>query len=132
MGVPLPIPTSAFKDHIAKLQDYNAKEVELFWKTKFKDIGVAQFPLLGVADKSKPINGKISKHLKFPNGNAEDLQKRTGFTMNTLVRVAWAMVLKYYIRKESFAFGAVTSGRDSGIPGIERFPLKLTIAVSLR
>ncbi|MCP4149147.1 MAG: amino acid adenylation domain-containing protein, partial [bacterium] len=48
-----------------------------------------------------------------------ELAARNRVTLNTVIRVIWALVLGKYTGKEDVVFGAVVSGRPSEIEGIE-------------
>ncbi|KAL2911121.1 hypothetical protein HK105_209426, partial [Polyrhizophydium stewartii] len=45
--------------------------------------------------------------------------KAHGVTTSTVLRLAWALVLRHFTRSEHVVFGSVVSGRDGGVDGID-------------
>lgn len=52
-------------------------------------------------------------------GGLSRLMHRTGVTMSTAFRLAWALVLQLHGEQEDIGFGYVTSGRDLPVPNME-------------
>ncbi|MFW3475288.1 condensation domain-containing protein [Streptomyces microflavus] len=48
-----------------------------------------------------------------------DISRRHGVTLNTLVRVAWALCLHRRTGQLDITFGATVSGREAELPGVE-------------
>nr|KAJ3399373.1 hypothetical protein HK105_004935 [Polyrhizophydium stewartii] len=46
--------------------------------------------------------------------------KTHGVTVSTVLRLAWALVLRHFTRSEHIVFGSVVSGRDGSIDGIDQ------------
>ncbi|KAL3461145.1 hypothetical protein BJX64DRAFT_289525 [Aspergillus heterothallicus] len=92
------------------------KEAEEFWKEKFQDVETASigtFPPL-------PSTG----HLPHPGACRErswDITPRlaSAFTVDTKIRLSWAILQSFYVDSQNILFGAVNVGRGVPVEAIE-------------
>ncbi|KAI8833232.1 hypothetical protein BJ741DRAFT_566300 [Chytriomyces cf. hyalinus JEL632] len=114
-------PAIPFREHVEWTMNIPQEESRLFWSRSMKnmqDAGAIKLPkpepaftpVIRVAGTSQVVN------LPMLSGSAQ----KYGFTLNTLLRLAWAVTLKQYTRNENVVFGSVVSGREKGINGIDR------------
>ena len=66
----------------------------------------------GMAEFLLRCPGRITRTL-------EAMARRHRLTVNTIVQGAWALILGVYSGSKDVVFGATSSGRSSGLPGIE-------------
>ncbi|KAJ3155676.1 hypothetical protein HDU89_006650, partial [Geranomyces variabilis] len=61
------------------------------------------------------------------------LSRDLNVTLSTVLRAAWALTLKHFMRTDHVAFGSIVSGRDCGYAGAESIlgPMINTIAVAV-
>ncbi|KAJ3088357.1 hypothetical protein HK102_008943 [Quaeritorhiza haematococci] len=120
MGVELPL-TVPFRNHVEWLHETPIEASQVFWKSALKDarsVSKLALPKPSVMDATKPKHQAVDAILSLPH--LRQLCKQFKVTSNTVLRTAWAIVLRHYTRNEHVLFGSVTSGRDSGIDGLER------------
>ncbi|HET9183287.1 MAG TPA: amino acid adenylation domain-containing protein [Candidatus Angelobacter sp.] len=110
-------PPHLYKSYILSLQRQSMHETELFWRDYLN--GIDTTTSLGIIPKNAATGEYRQEREYIP---AEDMQavqrmsREHGLTVNSIVLGAWALVLNYYSEQEDVLFGAVTSGRESGIP----------------
>lgn len=84
-----------------------------FWKRQFVEIEASQFPALPgktyEPNADKVINHSINS-IHWPT---------SGVTPSSALRMAWATLVSWYVDSPDVAFGAVVSGRQAPVPGIE-------------
>lgn len=114
-GNPLKLPNfNNFVDWIVEQQsDLNA--MREFWAHEFSTTDTVTFPSLPMSTYQATATCSVNRIIR--------LRERTpnaGFTLSTLVRAVWALVLAQYTQSNDVVFGCTTSGRDIALPGIER------------
>lgn len=84
-----------------------------FWKRQFAEIEASQFPALP-AKTYEPKPDKVINHsinsIRWPI---------CGVTPSSALRTAWATLISWYVDSPDVTFGAVVSGRQAPVPGIE-------------
>ncbi|KAH6989025.1 hypothetical protein BKA56DRAFT_710304 [Ilyonectria sp. MPI-CAGE-AT-0026] len=110
-GVSPPVPFQEFIKHTLAVSNEALKS---FWHTQFAGLEAQQFPALPSATyKTQPnmVFEHTIKHLSRPPGT---------FTMPTAIRAAWATLVAWYTNSSEAAFGAVVSGRQSDLAGVDQ------------
>jgi amino acid adenylation domain-containing protein len=135
-------PPRPYREYIDWLQQQDWSTAETFWRQVLKDfaaptpLGVAHLPGNGGA----PIRGEQQIGLSEPVTTAlKALARKNGFTPNTLLQGAWALLLSRYSREEDVVFGAVRACRRSNVPGagaivgllINTVPLRIRVAPAM-
>jgi non-ribosomal peptide synthetase component F len=109
-----------FRDHLAWLSTQDQAAASAAWAQALK--GIEGPTLLAVADRSRPpvmpeqVHADISEDL---TSRLTSLARAQGLTLNTLVQVAWAMVLSRSVGRLDVVFGATVSGRPAELAGVE-------------
>lgn len=84
-----------------------------FWSCQFSDMQAEPFPTLPSATYSP----RADSSLEYKITGLEDAER--GFTRATAIRAAWAIVQASYSNASEVLFGAVVSGRQATVAGIE-------------
>ncbi|KAJ5997606.1 hypothetical protein N7522_009266, partial [Penicillium canescens] len=106
-------------------------QAEAFWEQEFRDAhktSMTSFPHI-------PTAGYVSR----PTCQLEktfDIQpsSRAGFTVNTKLRLAWAVLQYLYTGSDDTLFGTVNAGRGVSVPGVQELsgPAVATVPVRVR
>ena len=102
---------------------------ESFWATRLAGCEAPSFPSLPSAD-----------YIPSPKSSTEELQISCGtnpietFTLNSRLRLAWALTLSHYLGSDDVVFGATVSGRGASVPGMDQMsgPAITTIPVRVQ
>nr|KAJ3402607.1 hypothetical protein HK105_004259 [Polyrhizophydium stewartii] len=109
-----------FRDHVEWLQAQDAATSEQFWRESLAhaaDAGKLAPPKPHESELTGAKYGELQASVELPHLAA--VCKAQSATVSTLLRLAWALVLRHFTRTEHIVFGSVVSGRDGGIDGIE-------------
>ncbi|KAL2911187.1 hypothetical protein HK105_209353 [Polyrhizophydium stewartii] len=109
-----------FRDHVEWLQQQDAAASEQFWHESLAhaaDAGRLAPPKPRESELSGAKYGELHASIELPHLAA--VCKAHGVTVSTVLRLAWALVLRHFTRSEHVVFGSVVSGRDSEIEGID-------------
>ncbi|KAF3492390.1 Nonribosomal Peptide Synthase (NRPS) [Arthroderma uncinatum] len=104
------LPLQRFVKHI---MNQRSEEGVAFWKGQFAEIEASPFPALP-AKTYEPKPDKVLQHsidsIRWPT---------CGVTPSSAIRTAWATLISWHVNSPDVAFGAVVSGRQAPVPGIE-------------
>ncbi|KAI0123358.1 hypothetical protein BJ170DRAFT_660160 [Xylariales sp. AK1849] len=104
----------------------HSEEGTTFWKRQFEGTETSHFPTLP-EQMYQPKADKIIDHsvssIRWP---------ARGITPSSVIRTAWATLLSWYVDSPDIAFGAVVSGRQAPVPGIEEVAGPTIATVPLR
>ncbi|KAF9875045.1 putative nonribosomal peptide synthase [Colletotrichum karsti] len=104
------IPMQSFVKYV--MNQHN-EDGTAFWKRQFAGIEASSFPVLP-SKTYQPKPDKIINHsinsIRWPN---------CGVTASSSLRTAWATLISWYVDSSDVTFGAVVSGRQAPVPGIE-------------
>jgi amino acid adenylation domain-containing protein/non-ribosomal peptide synthase protein (TIGR01720 family) len=109
----------------------NRARSERFWKTEFHDshkASMTPFPPLPTAGYTPRPTERLEKTFDTHSGPT------AGFTVNTKLRLAWAMVQSLYTGSEDTFFGTVNAGRGVPVPGVQEMsgPALATVPVRVQ
>ncbi|KZN53060.1 hypothetical protein N474_22255, partial [Pseudoalteromonas luteoviolacea CPMOR-2] len=114
-------PNAEFEDYIRWYQNQDAGAAKQYWQSYLEGVDEATF----VSDKSQTPRAKrihASKKISLDSTSSEALRtfaKKQKTTLNTLIQVAWGIVLQRLTGNENPIFGAIISGRPAQIPSVE-------------
>ncbi|MCA1006871.1 amino acid adenylation domain-containing protein [Rhodococcus hoagii] len=119
---PHDLPASAsFADYLAWLATIDRSASTARWVEALA--GVDEPTLVGAFERGRqlPTVPRADRLLLTDAETArlEDLARERGVTLSTIVRVAWAIVLGAWTRRDDVVFGAIVSGRPPEVDGIE-------------
>lgn len=106
------VPFRRFVDHIAKRDPVADLD---FWKLQFEDLDVQHLPMLPRSS-YQPRPDAVIKH------SIDNLtwRRQNDILPSTIVRAAWAIVCSRYTNSRDSVFGAIVSGRQASMDGIDR------------
>jgi len=118
----------AFNKFIQYVIDRDNDSAEKFWVSQFPEELPATYPPLPAPTYEAAPNRFISHPVSLPSFSSSD------FTISTILRAAWAMVLATYSSSDNIVFGMPLSGRNAPVPGITEIsgPTLTTVPISVR
>ncbi|KAK9688093.1 hypothetical protein K7432_014522 [Basidiobolus ranarum] len=113
--------THSFKSFVASLRnrsDTNIEEEKKYWQSQISLLESLPFPKLST---SKEVESTIlhnSGTIDIPMQEITHFAQQSKVTIFTLVKAAWALLLRAYTQSEDVIFGYTMSGRNSELEGI--------------
>ena len=110
-----PVPLKAPYSHFIKyLRSTDSQACDQFWKSKFDGLQSLSFPKISSVDAGQDAQSETLKYtVQLP-----EMTKGTGFTMPTMIRAGWAILLSSHTGSEDVVFGETMTGRDVPVDGI--------------
>ncbi|KAL6915120.1 hypothetical protein FSST1_012880 [Fusarium sambucinum] len=107
-------------------QDHASSET--FWRQQFSGLEVEHFP----ATASKA--GATTKTIVLERNLSLDDEMSTKYTLSSVVRLAWAILLWHQTGSEDVVFGATVSGRNANVDGIDQIsgPTLATLPIRIK
>lgn len=109
------IPSHPFRPLIKYVRESRAR-AELFWQDELRDAhesSMKTFPVQPTAGYVARPEGRLLKTFTvYPESGAD-------FTVNTKMRLAWALLQSFYTGSHDNLFGAINAGRGVPVPGIQ-------------
>ncbi|KAK2738401.1 NRPS [Myotisia sp. PD_48] len=101
---------------------------ENFWRAEFSDCKAVTFPSLPNEHYLPSPDASLSKTISLNRGH------QNGFTLNSQIQLAWAIVISQYTASEDVVFGVMVNGRDSDVTDIESVigPTAATVPLRVR
>ena len=115
----------AFKKHVTTTEKGKATD---FWRRQFSGIEAVHFPHL-------PHHGYQPKANSALRRTIDDLPLRLGnrdVTASTIIRAAWSILAAQHTGSNDVVFGALVTGRQAPIEGIEHMIAPLIAALLIR
>ncbi|WP_144028932.1 non-ribosomal peptide synthetase, partial [Paenibacillus tyrfis] len=115
-------PAQPYSQYIKWLEQRNEEEASRYW-SKYLE-GYDQQPVLPQGKAEDKTAAYALEQLVCDLGRdltqrLDEVAKQHQVTVNTLLQVAWGMLLQSYNGIQDVVFGSVVSGRSAEIPGIE-------------
>lgn len=126
-GTPI-VSTVPFQGFVKYTTDLDQEATTHYWKTQLADCEAPPFPALASSTYQPQADRSLQQ-------NIVDLRwPQKGITPSTLIRASWAIVASRQNGSEDVVFGAVSSGRQAAVAGIERItgPTIATVPVRVR
>ena len=124
------VPPVPFANFIKYLADVDVNQSDRFWRFKFETASPTHFP---------PVLAELAQHESKTSTLTRNLQYSRSeldgkFTMPTVIRATWALVLASQTDSEDVVYGETLSGRDVPLEGVEEIlgPTLATIPVRVR
>ncbi|KAK2831892.1 NRPS, partial [Arthroderma sp. PD_2] len=100
---------SGFVKHIGQVDDRSAK----YWEQQLARPSATAYPSLP-SSQYQPHANELMEH-----GISQLIWPRNGITPSTAIRAAWSILIASYTCSSDIIFGAVVSGRQALVPGVE-------------
>ncbi|EAW08665.1 putative nonribosomal peptide synthase [Aspergillus clavatus NRRL 1] len=117
---------NSFTGFIRYIQDLDLTAAETYWRSQFDNLDAEVFPALPARD-YRP-SATESSTLRINCRHAAPI----GFTMSTVIRLAWAIVIAHYANTPDVVFGATVTGRAAPVDGAESLTAPTIATVPLR
>ncbi|RDW58914.1 uncharacterized protein DSM5745_11120 [Aspergillus mulundensis] len=109
-----PLRGRQFAGFIRHLTQHDIAASHAYWKDEFEGLDCTHFP-------SPPLDDRIvhpTASFECTVDRSPSSRGQGDFTISTVIRLAWAMVLATYADSTDVVFGTVVTGRSLPIPGI--------------
>ncbi|RDL32391.1 HC-toxin synthetase-like protein [Venustampulla echinocandica] len=124
--------TKEFRSYIKYLEKNTSLEAaEAYWQSSLQDATPAGFPPMTLASaRQRPQPDSALRHT-IEIAPASTQRASAAFTLPTIVRAAWAILIARYTDSRDVFFGTVVTGRTAPLPGIENIagPTASTVPV---
>ncbi|MFJ8860113.1 amino acid adenylation domain-containing protein [Streptomyces sp. NPDC102451] len=116
-SLPEPAPYRAYAAWLSRQDEEAAR---LAWKSALEGVGEPTRLVQNPGTDGPSLPGELIVDLDEElTGGLTSAAARSGVTLNTLMQGSWAMLLGQLTGQQDVLFGAVTSGRPAGLPGVE-------------
>ncbi|KAJ5673087.1 AMP-dependent synthetase/ligase [Penicillium longicatenatum] len=115
-----------FQAFIKHVMGVDVEEAKSFWSHQFADFEAISFPALPHADYRPKADSTVHRKLETFHWSQCD------FTPSTIIRASWAILTARYIDSDDIVFGAMVTGRQASLPGLDRMLAPLINAVPVR
>ncbi|KAL6790347.1 hypothetical protein GGI42DRAFT_365191 [Trichoderma sp. SZMC 28013] len=116
-------PFQQFIQHIMKVDQDKARN---FWSSQFSELEAIPFPALPHQNYQPKADSTVRRHLtdmKWQNTDA---------TASTIIRTAWSILTARYTDSNDVIFGAMVTGRQAPLVGLDRMIAPLINAIPVR
>ncbi len=107
-----------FKDYLAWLAGQDRDAAEDAWRQRLSGVEPCLLAPGNEQPPAVPAQHVVSADTGL-TGALEELARRLGVTVNTVVQGAWAVLLGWYTGRRDVVFGSTVSGRPAELPGVE-------------
>ncbi len=124
-NIPAPLPPSRpFKEYIQWLSAQDLDKARDYWKTLLRGYDTPSYlrPVLQAENfqGENPAFGKVARNLDTETSAAlTALARGQHVTMNSIIQLAWSLLISAYTGLDDVVFGATVSGRPPAIPDIQ-------------
>ncbi|KAK8115446.1 hypothetical protein PG984_011948 [Apiospora sp. TS-2023a] len=119
-------PVAPFQAFIKHVVDVDQEEARSFWRRQFAESEAVPFPALPSEDYRPKADSTVRRCIDgftWPKRDA---------TSSTIIRAAWSILTARYTGTDDIVFGAMVTGRQGSLPGIDRMIAPLINAVPVR
>ncbi|KAJ3163254.1 hypothetical protein HDU86_002424 [Geranomyces michiganensis] len=120
-----------FRSYVELLQN-DKDEAKRYWKSYLEGILDAPAVVLPNEDGSDEGPRTVDWVSSFEEKELLAFCREKGVTLATVVKAAWAMTLRSFLRTDDVTFGWTLLGREADIDGIERLIGNLLVTVPVR
>ena len=107
-------PKAPYSHFIKYLRNTDSQACDRFWRSKFDGLQSLHFPKVSSLDADQEAQAETLKYtVRLP-----EMPKGTGFTLPTMIRAAWAILLSSHTGSDDVVFGETMTGRDVPVDGI--------------
>ncbi|WP_349367909.1 amino acid adenylation domain-containing protein [Salinarimonas sp.] len=116
----------AFADHLAWIARQDHAAARDWWRRRLSGFETPALVsdggdgAVGASDAAEPVWSEVSELLEpAADRRLRAFASSRGLTLNTVVQVAWALVLSRHLRRRDVLTGMIVSGRPAELPGVE-------------
>ncbi|KAI4157992.1 MAG: hypothetical protein LQ342_007852 [Letrouitia transgressa] len=121
-------PAANYKLFIMYLSTVDHEAQDSYWRSQLVDASPLKYPALPTATHQPLTNTALKQAIVFSRHPA------SVFTVATMIRTAWALLLSQYANTDDVIFGATVSGRASPVERIDQIigPTIATVPIRIR
>ncbi|KAJ5816716.1 AMP-dependent synthetase/ligase [Penicillium robsamsonii] len=119
-------PVASFQAFIKHVMEVDAEKAKDFWCREFANFEAIPFPALPHADHQPKADSTVRHSLKAFQWPQRDV------TPSTIIRASWAILTARYMDSDDVVFGAMVTGRQAPLQGLDRMIAPLINAVPIR
>ncbi|ONI88959.1 non-ribosomal peptide synthetase [Actinosynnema sp. ALI-1.44] len=109
-----------FRDYLDWLDRQDTDEADRYWRGVLAGIeSPTPLPFDRPPTASHQSESTAAVAIEVSADRLNDVARRRGLTVNTLVQGAWSLLLSRYGRVRDVVFGTTVSGRPAELPGVE-------------
>lgn len=125
-NTPAPSPFNGFIKYVQSIDQY---EQDNYWRNEFKGANPLSFPVASTFNLAPREEQLLLRKVKLA-----PVASRSEITMSSVVRAAWAVVAGLYSETTDVVFGAVLTGRNVPIKGMDRLigPTVTTVPIRIK
>ncbi|KAM6484703.1 hypothetical protein HDV62DRAFT_404492 [Trichoderma sp. SZMC 28011] len=116
---------SQFQAFIKFIKEQDETQAINYWETSLKGYDALPFPALPSSVTEARTDTFIEHTIPLP-------QTRSDITTSNLIRAAWALVISRMTNTKDVVFGAIVSGRNASVSGIDTLAAPTFAAVPIR
>ncbi|KAJ5798484.1 uncharacterized protein N7503_007780 [Penicillium pulvis] len=128
----LQLPYGNFSPFIRYLIDQDKEAVREFWSSEFKGLEMAEFP---PSSCSMPKENLEVSRASVCCTCRIDLPQNSGYTISTLIRLAWVIVVSAHTQSDDVVFGLTVLGRGAAVaqfdemtgPTVATIPFRVSV-----
>ncbi|KAJ5372305.1 AMP-dependent synthetase/ligase [Penicillium concentricum] len=120
------IPVASFQAFIKHVMAVDAEKAKDFWCREFADFEAIPFPALPHGDHQPKADSTVRRSLEGFQWPRRDV------TPSTIIRASWAILTARYMDSDDVVFGAMVTGRQAPVQGLDRMIAPLINAVPIR
>ncbi|KAL8873714.1 MAG: hypothetical protein Q9174_000861, partial [Haloplaca sp. 1 TL-2023] len=114
MGRSPHLSTAPYSGFIKYLSSQDGRAADRFWRSKFNDLQSIHFPKASSLGSEQEGSTDTMNHMvRLPQQAA-----KTGITLPTVIRAAWALLLSAHTGSDDVVFGETMTGRDVPVDGV--------------
>ncbi|TLS31578.1 hypothetical protein PpBr36_03900 [Pyricularia pennisetigena] len=111
-GVEEPVPPKPFAHFVKHLQEQDQDRTAQAWRQMLDGGSSAQWPDCSDQGHEPMVTRTIASTISYPSNES-------GFTVSTVIRAAWALVLSGLAKSPDVIMGLTLAGRDIELPGVD-------------
>ncbi|OQE09562.1 hypothetical protein PENVUL_c006G05047 [Penicillium vulpinum] len=119
-------PVASFQAFIKHVMEVDTEKAEDFWGRQFANFEAIPFPELPHADHQPKADSTVRRNLEAFQWPKRDV------TPSTIIRASWAILTARYMDSDDVVFGAMVTGRQAPLRGLDRMVAPLINAVPVR
>lgn len=113
-------PAPSFRRHLAWLAGQDVHTAEEAWRAALSDLDEPTLVAPPGTSHGVDFPGRVVTHVSEElTTELNRFARSRGLTVNTLVQVAWALLLARVTGRQDVVFGATVAGRPPEVPGVE-------------
>ncbi|KAF7526585.1 hypothetical protein PCG10_003976 [Penicillium crustosum] len=117
---------ASFQAFIKHVMTVDAEKAKDFWSREFANFEAIPFPALPHADHQPKADSTVRRNLEAFQWPQRDV------TPSTIIRASWAILTARYMDSDDVVFGAMVTGRQAPLQGLDRMIAPLINAVPVR